>query len=145
MDLNERFIKENLKANLRNLREYNRLNQKDIADALKIERSTYASWETGRSMPKPTQLAQLSELFDCSVDFLITNQNAVIALKVRSPKPEYKSSNDSDRVYGDKFFIELSDEERALLLKYRLLNNRDKESLNDFLDDVRNADETNND
>lgn len=131
--MDEILLKYNLKRNLQLIRKANNFRQEDIANALGVERSTYSSWELGRSMPKPSQLAMMSEMFDCSVDFLIKNESRTV-LTVNSRLPY-------NRVYGDSFVSELTDDERALLLKYRLLNSKDKEQLDEFIDEIRSKKE----
>lgn len=133
--MREEIIKYNLKKNLQRIRKANNFRQEDIANALGVERSTYSSWELGRSMPKPSQLAMMSEMFDCSVDFLIKNDQDLV-LTVRTELPYNKN-----RVYGDSYVSELTDEERALLLKFRLLNSKDRQELDEFIDKIRSKNE----
>lgn len=132
--MDEILIKHYIKENLSRLRQINGFRQEDIAQALKIDRSTYASWESGRSLPKPVQLVKLSEIFDCSVDFLVNDSYRNVGTRLEADVP-YKT--DADRIYGDKYMIELTNEERALLLKFRLLNSKDKVALDEFLDNIR--------
>ena len=47
------------------------LKQEDIASELKIDRSTVAKWETGRSKPRADALIKLAKLFGCTVDELL--------------------------------------------------------------------------
>lgn len=129
---NEYLVNYYIKNNIQMIRKVNKLRQEDIANALGIERSTYASWETGRSTPKSAQLQQLSKVFDCSMEFLCSDNTNKFTL---NSKIDYNSDK---KIYGDSFMIEISDEERALLLKYRLLSNKDKEELDKFIDDVKN-------
>lgn len=133
--MNEELIKYNLKKNLQRIRKANNFRQEDIANAIGVERSTYSSWELGRSMPKPSQLAMMSEMFNCSVDFLIKNDNEH-AFRLNNKLPY-----DTGKVYGDSYVSELNDEERAFLLKFRLLNSKDKEQLDEFIDNIRNTKE----
>lgn len=133
--MNDILIKHRLKENLKRLREINNFRQEDIANALDIERSTYASWESGRSLPKPVQLAKLSQMFNCSVDFLLFSEkyNEMIL----RCDPPYRTN----QVYGEQYMLELTDEERALLLKFRLLTSNDKAKLDEFIDNIRSEKE----
>lgn len=133
--MNDYLIKYNIQKNLQNIRRANGLRQEDIANALGINRSTYTSWELGRSVPKPAQLAELAKMFGCSVDFIINNHGDKIP--VLNNDIPYK--NDT-QIYGDSYMIELTDEERALLLKFRLLNSKDKAALDDFIGNIRKDD-----
>lgn len=43
--------------------------QEELAEKLGVERRTIGNWETGKSTPPLEKLIQLSELFDCSIDY----------------------------------------------------------------------------
>ncbi len=129
--MNDYIIKYNIQKNLQNIRRANGLRQEDVANALGINRSTYTSWELGRSVPKPAQLSELAKMFCCTVDFLINNHGN----KLPTLRNDIPYKNDT-RIYGDNYMIELSDEERALLLKFRLLNSKDKAMLDKYIDSI---------
>lgn len=57
---------------LKNLREDNDLKQKDIADFLGVSRTVISHYESGRNEPDINTLIKLSNLFNVSIDFLIT-------------------------------------------------------------------------
>lgn len=123
----ERIVRNAIMNNLKEHRKANMLSQQQIADAFQFERSTYSSWETGRSQPNASQLALLALLFRTTVDELIT------------PRDMFNvSSSFMDDVYGDKYLSELSDDEKSIVLKYRLLNGKDKAKLEEFLNSIRN-------
>lgn len=48
------------------------LKQDDVANTLGIAQSTVSMWETGESKPRLETLIQLSKIFNCSVDELLT-------------------------------------------------------------------------
>lgn len=58
-------------VNLKSLREKRKLRQVDIAEALKVDRTTVTKWETGESMPRADKLVELSRILKCSVDKLL--------------------------------------------------------------------------
>lgn len=60
-----------LSEQLRYLRRYNRVTQKQTADALHIERSTYAYYELRKTEPSLSMLVRLARLFDVTTDFLL--------------------------------------------------------------------------
>ena len=60
-----------LTKRLRYLREYNAVTQREIADALCIDRSTYAYYELGRTRPKIATLQALSSLYGVKIDDLL--------------------------------------------------------------------------
>lgn len=59
--------------NLRNARKSDprKLTQKDVADFLGADRSTYAKYETGRSEPNFETLSRLSDFFGVSIEYLM--------------------------------------------------------------------------
>ena len=63
-----------LPEQLRSLRGYNAVRQKDVAAALHIDRSTYAYYETGATQPSLSILVKLALLYDVTTDFLLSHQ-----------------------------------------------------------------------
>ena len=47
------------------------LTQKDVAEALRIDQSTYSGYETGKRQPMPTTISQLAALFGVTGDYLL--------------------------------------------------------------------------
>ena len=60
-----------LPEQLRFLRKYNAVKQKEVATALRIERSTYAYYETGATQPSLTMVMRMALLYDVTTDFLL--------------------------------------------------------------------------
>ena len=60
-----------LTKQLRHLRGYNAVTQREIADALCIDRSTYAYYELGETQPSLLMLARLAKLYDVTTDYLL--------------------------------------------------------------------------
>ncbi len=56
---------------LKKLRAEKGLTQEDISNELKINRATYAHYETGRRQPDTGTLEMLAEYFNVSVDYLL--------------------------------------------------------------------------
>ena len=46
-------------------------NQQELAQKLGVTQSTISAWETGRSNPTLNQLAQLADIFRCSIDYML--------------------------------------------------------------------------
>ncbi len=65
-------------TNIANLRLQAGLTQTAISEALKIDRSTVAKWESGEANPRADKLPALAELLGCSIDDLFdkTSQTA---------------------------------------------------------------------
>ncbi|NKC68863.1 helix-turn-helix transcriptional regulator [Vagococcus fluvialis] len=58
------------KRRLSQYREAKGYSQIDIADRLSVTQQSISSWEVGRTVPKPYQMKQLSEMLEVSVDEL---------------------------------------------------------------------------
>ena len=48
--------------------------QQDVAQALEIDRSTVAKWETGESLPRADKLKDIARLYSCTVDELLAEE-----------------------------------------------------------------------
>ena len=59
---------------LRIMREMQELKQKDMAEFLHIDRSTYSYYELDRTEPSLDMVVTLSEFFDISLDDLLKKQ-----------------------------------------------------------------------
>lgn len=62
-----------LNTRLKNRREELNLSQKYIADKLGITRQGYGHYETGRNEPDSKTLIKLTEILDCTADYLYGN------------------------------------------------------------------------
>ena len=60
-----------------NLRTEKEMSQGDLADALEVSRQSISKWETNGSVPELDKLIKLSEIFDVSLDELITGKEKV--------------------------------------------------------------------
>ena len=56
---------------LRRLRLKKDISQQQLADLIHVQRSTIASWETGRRIPDVAMISQLSECLGVDVDTLL--------------------------------------------------------------------------
>lgn len=71
MERDSGFDKQAFSRKLRTLRKQNGLSQKEMANCLEIDRSTYASYEIGRSLPSLGSVKAIAELLQVSSDFLL--------------------------------------------------------------------------
>ncbi len=60
-----------IRLRIKELREDRDLTQRQVAELLFISRSTYSAYENGANSPPLEVLAQLAELHDTSVDYLL--------------------------------------------------------------------------
>lgn len=121
-----------LKDVLTKLRKNAHLSQQQVADILKINRSTYAYYETGKSKPKLPTLKKLAAIYGVSVDELL-NQGGTGDNELSVSETPYDSG-----WHADTQVSALSDFEQAVLLKLRLMNRAQKEKLLDFIDENLN-------
>lgn len=61
--------------NLKEIRESQKIYQKNVAKALKIGVSTYSQWENGINEPSIGALTALADFFGCSVDYLVGRES----------------------------------------------------------------------
>lgn len=111
--------KKDLGEKLRALREDYDLTQGQVAEALKIDRSTYSNYELGKSNPKLDKLVKLAHIFNVPPDtFLPTDDHSgdVSLRDVVRPSSMVKS---------------LSKEERGMLAVYRSLTREQRRKINE--------------
>ena len=116
-----------LSEQLKIIRRANKFTQQGLADAIGIERSTYASYETGRNKPDVILLSKIAKVFDVSSDFIL-EIDTTVPLNVEDISVKYKKKS------GNKLVSTLSKEEKSVLAKYRLLSDNKKTELVDFLE-----------
>ncbi len=116
-----------LSEQLKISRKANKFTQQGLADAIGIERSTYASYETGRNKPDVVLLSRIAKVFDVSSDFIL-EIDTTVPLNVEDISVQYKKKS------GNKLVSTLSKEEKNVLAKYRLLSDNKKAELVDFLE-----------
>lgn len=61
----------NFMDNLKSLRKIKETDQKTLAEHLNISAKTISHWETGYTEPSISQLIQLADFFDVSIDELV--------------------------------------------------------------------------
>lgn len=111
-----------LATHLRLLREKNGLTQKQVAEMLNIDRSTYAYYESGKTRPDILTIAKLARLYRISTDFLLDVRIPTMQLELHDERAEYQSRQ---TVCGP-YLSDLSRDEQALILYYRQLEEKEK-------------------
>lgn len=96
---------------LKKLRRERMLSQQQVADVLGIDRSTYAYYELGKSMPGFDTMDKLTKLFSISYAELFS------ASSNPESKARFKKSDSEDNVRE----LRLSKLERSIILRVRLL------------------------
>lgn len=115
-----------LSEQLKIIRKANKFTQQELADAIGIERSTYASYETGRNKPDVVLLSRIAKVFGVSSDYIL-EIDTTVPLNVEDIPVQYKKKS------GNQLVSTLSKEEKGVLAKYRLLSDSKKTELVDFL------------
>lgn len=115
-----------LSEQLKIIRRANKFTQQELADAIGIERSTYASYETGRNKPDVNLLSKIAKVFGVSSDYIL-EIDTTVPLNVEDIPVQYKKKS------GNQLVSTLSKEEKGVLAKYRLLSDSKKTELVDFL------------
>ena len=114
---------------LKFLRNSLNLTQKQVADALGIERSAYTYYEKGTTKPKIKTLSLLARMYNISVDELLEldiEQGEIMRVKSNNPVVDNWTSSDK--------FNELSDYEQSVLIRLRLLSGEDKKNVIEYID-----------
>ncbi|WP_086348428.1 helix-turn-helix transcriptional regulator [Candidatus Enterococcus clewellii] len=57
-------------SKLSQFREAKGISQIELAEKMDVTQQCISSWQTGRTVPKPFQMKQLSEILDVSIDEL---------------------------------------------------------------------------
>ena len=89
---------------LKELRKQKGLFQKDIANKLGIDRTTYVKYETGASEPDIKTLLSIADIFDVSVDYLLGKTE-----RIEKPADENGELSERDKEIID-LMSSLSDE-----------------------------------
>lgn len=55
-------------------REQAKMSQKEVADKLGVDQSAVSLWETSKTYPRGRTLVKLAELYGCSVNDLLTDE-----------------------------------------------------------------------
>lgn len=108
---------------LRHYREACALSQKQVADALNIERSTYTKYETGDSEPNLNMIVRIAAIYNVSPIELLPMESAESA-DLQAFKDSY---------HADSPIYQLSKDERGLIARYRAMSKEQKQQTKDFL------------
>lgn len=101
---------------LRSIRKACGFTQQQIAAVLNVDRSTYTYYETGKTTPDIHTVKILAELFNVSVDTLLSDEISAGALGDSEAVPHSQGNTDLPETAN-----RLTRAERELLLYYRAL------------------------
>lgn len=107
---------------------------RQVAELLGVKENTYRVWEDENgSCPKPHFIVELAKIYKVSTDALFYGLKAEgsTPLAVNSPQKPY---ND---IYGDRYFTELSDSEKILVMSVRRLNSEDRQQVMKYIAELQ--------
>lgn len=102
------------------------LTQQEVADALKIERSTYTYYELGKTIPSWSAVKKLAQIFQIAPYDLLEEQNKYIMSDILSKSNDGKNIN----------ICNLSPEEKKIILALRTLSSKDKSKAINSIDKI---------
>lgn len=114
-----------LKDQIRLIRKFNGYTQQQIADILKIDRSTYASYEIGRNRPDIAVLQSFAKIFKVSIDYIL-NLDEDSVYRLRDDTNEFNKEH-----HKNLLLSKLSSDEKMLIGIYRQLDDNAKKQLSD--------------
>ncbi len=118
---------------LKYYRNINGLTQRQVANTLGVNRSTYTYYETGRSIPSLDILSTLCTIYRITISDLLNAETLPNYVSSPSIKlfPESKSETTTEEPNADDpiKFSSLTRDEQNLILKYRLYSKKQKEEL----------------
>ena len=120
---------------LRQCRENSGLTQKQVADALGVDRSTYAYYETGVTCPMGLTIIKISNILNINYSVLM---DAISDFDYDQSEDNEGFTTLSDTSWRDREKIyTLGKLEQNLIIKFRTLTNDQKEYIIDELDKLR--------
>lgn len=131
----------NLSESLKELRSVYEYSQAFVAEKLNISRQTYSHYETGRITPPPESLCALAQLYQVSVDMLLSNRTEPSRKTTKTNMPMMSNAellpNYLDYVSkpdNKKRFSNLTPFEKKVLFYYSLLDERDQDDILTFME-----------
>lgn len=116
---------------LRQCRENAGLTQKQVADALNVERSTYAYYETGTTHPSGSMIIKLAKIFNINYTVFM---DAVGDTEFDSnpEDKEFTTLSDNSWLEREKMFT-IAKNEQTLLVNFRSLTGDQKKQIEDTI------------
>ncbi|MBQ5995369.1 MAG: helix-turn-helix transcriptional regulator [Clostridia bacterium] len=111
---------------LKYVRKANKFTQQQVADAINIERSTYASYETGRNRPDVNTLSSFAKTFGVTVDFIVNLDTSV-------PMSDIKKKYDSGINKKQMVLSQLNSDEKNIIAYFRNCSKQEKQEILDLI------------
>ncbi len=116
---------------LRNVRKEHNLKQKDIAEAIGIDRSTYSFYETGKTNPPIETMCALAKIYNVTIGYLIGKE---------ANNPELRERANAVSAGVDPIAM-LKKDEQLLLMYYRIADDESKKKILDAVINKSKSDE----
>ena len=113
---------------IKKLRIQKRYTQKEVADLLGVDRSTYSYYELGRINPDIKTIMKLAEIFEVHYTEILESEKRFRFSDVKS------SENKFDEKYEKFIFGNLTAEERDALIAFKLLPKDSKNEVIELID-----------
>lgn len=101
---------------LKEIRKQHCMTQKNVAESLGIDRTTYTFYEIGKTRPSYIVLLKLANIYNVSLDYLLGRDFEKV-----------KYVDDASRLHGEDIIAYLPPKERSFLMCYRALSKTGKE------------------
>ena len=120
---------------LRQCRENAGLTQKQVADALNVERSTYAYYETGTTHPSGAMIIKLSKIFNIPYSVFM---DAVGDTEFDNSEEDMSQTtlHDESWLEREKMYT-LPKHEQTLLINFRSLTSSQKQEIVDRINEMK--------
>ena len=92
------------------------MTQAQFAKTIGIKRSAYAYYESGRTRPKIETLRTIAKVYGIDVNELISNKNSDLLHQDQEQKINFDIKDFNDTFY------DLSENEKAIIIKLRIMN-----------------------
>lgn len=124
---NEKRPRSLFASRLRLLRKVCNMTQKQVAQSLSIDRSTYAYYETDKTKPDYETLLRIAQIFNVSIDYLLGRDQ-----DEAGPLPLHDGAMEPEGGEKAGATERLTPDEQSFLQVYRQLDNIQKSAVKQF-------------
>ena len=129
---------------LKLLRKNHGFTQQQIADILNMSRSNYAYYEGGSTEPGLKDIMMLAKIFNVDVELLLPDTDGAVGISLRdvtATEPEDVPVEDTEKLNPrSESLLNLTKDEKSLLLRYRILNDEQRAELKAAVDKMLDQD-----
>jgi transcriptional regulator with XRE-family HTH domain len=122
-----------LSTTLKHLRKNSGYTQRQIADALHIDRSTYSCYETGKTIPDIETILKLSKIFNIPYIEILELENNPFYYRVNDVAGEVPGNLANNKIKNLNYIYELTKPEKRIISFYRILPEEQKQIVADYI------------